>query len=253
VAEGQQQSVMEAKQQVRRSVVAAAMGLALLLASFAAIATADTASAPETEPGPLVSSGVDTPAELSALLGEGEEVSTGPATDPIAAESLPHTELDRGEAEDLLVSVFPTTTEDPGDIYSEVEPEAFHSDYVAVIAPESPGGPAGLLTSLLPLRTEDADGTKEPVDLSLEGGTQGELQPLNPLVDVTIPPTAAGEIELPEVGVGVEPVTPEGERSASTIEGAAAFYPNVAEDSDLLVVPSATGFETFTQMRSAAA
>ncbi|HEX3042208.1 MAG TPA: hypothetical protein VHP56_09000 [Solirubrobacterales bacterium] len=233
--------------------IAVVSGFVLLLASFAAIASADTGSAPETEPGPLVSSDVDTPAELNALLGEGEEVGTGPATDPSAAESLPHTELDRGEAEDLLVSVFPTTTEDPGDLYSEVEPQAFHSDYVAVIAPDSPGEPASLLTSLLPLRTEDADGTKDPVDLSLEGGSQGELQPSNPLVDVTIPPTAAGEIELPEVGVGVELVSPEGERSASTIDGAAAFYPNVAEDSDLLVVPAATGFETFTQMRSAAA
>jgi sugar lactone lactonase YvrE len=239
---------------LRRSGIAIGVGGILLLAIFVGIAFGEAADIEQDGPVPLVSPTVNSVQDLNALTSDSsEEANRVLPTDPAAAEALPHTDLDRREAEDLLVSVFPTATEDPGGIYNEIEPRSFHSDYVAVIPAEGPDEPAGLLTSLLPLRAENDEGAKEAVDLSLEGGAQGELQPANPLVEVEIPPTAAGEIELPQAEVGVELATPEGEPSASMIEGAAAFYPNVANDSDFLVVPAPTGFETFTQLRSAAA
>jgi streptogramin lyase len=56
-------------------------------------------------------------------------------------------------------------------------------------------------------------------------------------------------VQLPEVGLGVQF---EGNihRSASVISQNAAFYPNVAEETDLSILPTPTGLETFTQLRS---
>lgn len=233
----------------RHLAVIAGLSLLLLLATFVSSAVGDG----EAEPGPLIAPAVDSIGELNEVLDPVEPAESEPVTDPGAALTMPHTSLGREEAEDLLVSVFPTVTEDPGGIYNGLDIEEFHSDHVAVIAPDDPAEPAGLLTSLLPLRAEMADGTKRPIDLSLASTTQGDLQPANPLVELEIPSTAAGQIELPETDVGVELVSPLGDRSASTIDGGAAFYPNVADDSDFLVVPAATGFETFTQLRTAAA
>jgi hypothetical protein len=250
VLDGHQAAAGRFSSQVGRTMIVVAMGCLLLFATFAGIAFGGAADADQDVPVPLVSPSVDSIQDLNALTSEGEVVSEVPATDPTAAEALPHTDLDRGEAQDLLVSVFPTATEDPGGIYNEFEPKAFHSDYVAVIPSEGSGEPAGLLTSVLPLRTQGDGGEKEAVDLTLEAGPQGNLEPANPLVEVKIPATAGGEIKLAEAEVGVELATPQAEPSASTIEGTAAFYPNVADDSDFLVVPAATGFETFTQLRS---
>ncbi|MGN6217554.1 MAG: NHL repeat-containing protein, partial [Solirubrobacterales bacterium] len=185
--------------------------------------------------------------------GQGTSVVAGPETNPQAAAELPHTELDRGEAEELLTSVFPSALEEPAGIFNgELEVEEFHSDHVAVVAPPSPGAQPGLLSSLLPLRTEDAEGEKEAVNLELEH-SEGEVDPTNPLVEVQIPAELGEGITLPESNVGIDLTGTTGERSASVVEGSATFYPNVALDTDLAVAPTPTGVETFTQLRSAEA
>jgi sugar lactone lactonase YvrE len=190
------------------------------------------------------------PASDSALAGN--RIPAGPVTDPAAAEELPHSELGRAEAEDLLTSVFPTALEEPAGIFNGLEVEEFHSDHVAVVAPADSSGSSGLLSSLLPLRTEDAAGQKAPVDLELEVAG-GELEPSNPLVEVGIPTELAEGIALPESNIAIELSGGQAERRASTIGNEAAFYPNVAPDTDLSVVPTPTGVETFTMLRSAQA
>lgn len=185
--------------------------------------------------------------------GESSSVEAGPQANPRAAEELPHSGLDRGEAEELLTSVFPSALEEPAGIFGgELEVEEFHSDHVAVVAPPSPGAQPGLLSSLLPLRTEGAEGEKEAVDLELER-SGGEVDPANPLVEVQIPGELGEGITLPESNVGIDLAGDAGERSASVVEGSATFYPNVAPDTDLAVAPTPTGVETFTQLRSAQA
>ncbi len=189
--------------------------------------------------------------ELAA--GQGLPVEAGPKTNPQAAEELPHTELGRGEAEELLTNVFPSALEEPAGIFNgELEIEQFHSDHVAVLAPPTPGAQPGLLSSLLPLRTEDHEGEKEAVDLELER-SEGEVEPTNPLVEVQIPGELGEGIALPESNLAIHFAGDSSERSASVVEGAATFYPNVAPDTDLAVAPTPTGVETFTQLRSAEA
>jgi Ca2+-binding RTX toxin-like protein len=175
------------------------------------------------------------------------------ATDLEAARELPHDELDRGEAEELLTSVFPGEVEPSEGALEGSEVERYLSETEALVRPDGGLGAPALLESSLPLQAEDEEGDEAPVDLSLEP-TEGGLQPANPLVEVGVPSDLAEGIVLPEVGVTVGLAGGEGSLQASTIEeGSAAFYPNVAEDTDLTVAPNSVGFETMTQLRTAEA
>jgi hypothetical protein len=221
--------------------VAVALAILLIVSLCAAIAQADPEDpgARPADPSP------PTPQELTAFSGGGEL-----ETDQGAAEELPHDNLGRSGAETLLSSVFPTALEQPAGIYRDLEVEEYHSDHVAVIAPPTTGDNPGLISSLLPLRVENDEGEKQPVNLDL-GREGGELQPENPLVPVEIPDNLEEKIALPESGIEIGLAGASGNRTASTVEDhAAAFYPNVAKDSDLAVVPTPTGVETLTQLRS---
>jgi RHS repeat-associated protein len=208
----------------------------------------------------------------------------GPETDPQVAEELPHRDLDRGEALELAEGVFGIELEEPAGIYDELEPKKFLSDFAAVVpastlaepAAEAGSGPlyeveseeqgAGggsggalpdeqpvLLESTLPLRIESANGEKKAVDLSLQSpeGSGGELQPQNPLTELAIPAQLGEGIALG--GVQIEVVGTEDETAPTNVEEQYAFYPNVAEDTDLVVAPTPTGAETLTDIRSAEA
>lgn len=244
-------STKQAGNQMQRNLIIPLLaGLVLLLTVFSGLAVAqDEGDVPNPDGGfPAASSAQD----LANLTGSGGEVLGAPETDPVAADALPHTDLTRDEAEELLTAVFPTALTEQAGVYSDLEVKAFHSDYVAVVEPpDSSVEPAGLLSSLLPLRTEAEDGTKEVVNLDLEHGDGGMLQPVNPLVDLEIPTSLQEAISLPDVGISINLDVPD--RSASVIAEGAAFYPNVADQSDLTVVPIPTGVETFTQLRSSEA
>jgi hypothetical protein len=234
-----------------RSRVVLAAFLPLLLLVGAASALADDGGQSSTLPPTYLS-------EYGELLESTGSDALGLATDPEAAEELPHRDLDREGALELLTSVFPEQLESPAGIFDDLEVEEFYSDHVAVIPagqePAVPSGGArseqpGLLDSLLPLRTEDKEGDNAAVDLDLESA-EGELQPANPLVEIGIPMQLGEGISLPEVGVEIELAGAPAERSPSTAEESTAFFPNVATDSDLTVAPTPTGVETLTQLRS---
>lgn len=185
--------------------------------------------------------------------------------DAQAAEELPHDDLGRDEAAELLTGVFDPQLEGAAAPLENLEVEKYLSDYVIQIPAQS--GPAFsaaghdgsiaetdtvLLESTLPLRTEDSSGSNEPVDLSLEPSSDG-LRPQNPLTDVVIPAVLGDGITLPEAGVSVSVIDSPDERAPTVIDGTTAFFPNTAPDTDLSVQPTSTGFQTFTQLRTAEA
>lgn len=196
--------------------------------------------------------------------GKAEPLLDEPETDLHAAQTMPHRDLGRGEALELAEAVFDPELERAGGIFGELEPERFVSNYAAVVPvsslPEEPGqseeGLAAehpdtpvLLESTLPLRTEDASGEEEAVDLGLEH-SEGELQPENPLAEVGVPEQLGEGISLdgPEVEVTIAGA-PE-DKVPTDSGGEFAFYPEVAEDTDLIVTPTPQGVETMTDIRS---
>lgn len=219
----------------------ALLGAVLSLVAGIGIASAEEAASPSHVP--------PAPPSLQETQPIAQSEGASLQTSPEAAEEMPHTDLDRGEAIDLMTAVFPTALEAPAGIFGDLEITSFHSDHVAVVPPDSPGENPGLLTSMLPLRTEDGDGTKQPVDLGL-ALEEGEIQPANPLVDVEIPRTLGEGISLPVPDIEIRLEDAPAASSPSTVAGAAAFYPNVATDSDLTVIPTPTGVETLTLLRS---
>jgi tripartite motif-containing protein 71 len=133
------------------------------------------------------------------------------------------------------------------DAVAEAMPEA-ESRRIAGPPPEIPAEPAdaSLLDSTVPLQV----GEEEIVDLSLERH-DATLEPVAPLVSMRIPGELDQEIEFPESGISIEVIGLATERAASISGGSVAFYPNVANDTDLAISPTPTGVETMTQLRSA--
>lgn len=253
--------------------------LALMAAIGAGVAFgADTPAGEEVAPIAEPASGVAGPSAtvptsqqtMEALqAAKAEHLAAAPETDPQAAEELPHRNLDGEEALELAEGVFATRLEDPAGIYDELEPEKFLSDYAAVVPastlPESPEGETGeapsplapvqpvFVESTLPLRTRNAEGEEEAVDLTLQSpeGSGGELQPRNPLAELAIPAHLGEGISVGSVQIEVAGAA--GEASPTNVEEQYAFYPNVAENTDLVVAPTPTGVETMTDIRSAEA
>jgi streptogramin lyase len=200
-----------------------------------------------------------TPVELEEGLNvNGSAIYEAELTNPEAAEELPHVDLGRGEALELMSAVFNPALQNSAGIFDELDVEKFHADNVAVIAageqPDAgseavPSDQPTLLTSTIPLATRNSAGEREAVDLSLQH-VDGELQPVNPLVDVGIPGQLDQGISLPDTGIEVNLVGATADRAPSIAEKSTAFFPNVAPDTDLTVAPTPDGVETLTQLRS---
>ncbi len=192
----------------------------------------------------------------------------GQLTNSEAAEELPHQDLGREEAVELTEAVFDPILEDAVGPVHGFEVERYLGDNAAIVpnanseAPvevngggdaESQGASLGepvLLESTLPLRTEDENGHKEPVDLSLEA-SGNVLEPKAPLVEVELPQEIGSGIGLPGVGIEVELPEAPSERAPSVINDTVATYPNIATDTDFSAVPTPAGVETLTTLRSA--
>lgn len=239
-----------------------ASAAALLLVLLALVA-ASSAWANGGESGEEPSQSVLTP----KLIQEATNPPTGvgvetPEPDLQASRELPHGELGRGEALHLLEAVFAPAVESPGGILDEMPEARFLGDRAAVMrvgevaaATEGPeiGAKAALepvlVESSVPLRTEDEDGHEAPVELGLER-SEGELQPSNPIIPTGIPTELREGVSLANGDVELTFPEASGERSPSIVNGDSSFYPNVQEDSDLIVAPVAGGVETMTQLRT---
>ncbi|HSS31992.1 MAG TPA: 6-bladed beta-propeller [Solirubrobacterales bacterium] len=237
--------------------------LALALTTALIVVGAGSASA-SSEEAPPTGLGLAPSLIREATESPGTEKFEAPPTDAQAARQLPHDGLDRGQALDLLSSVFGAEIEAPAAIFDNLEVEKFISNNAAVmpagslaaavssgegeLTPEGASVPV-LVESSVPLRTEDSDGKQAPVDLGLER-TEGELRPANPLAETSIPLELDQGIALANEQIRLKFPEAAGERDASSIEGAVAFYPNVEPDTDLAVAPAAEGVETFSQLRT---
>jgi len=204
--------------------------------------------------------------DIQAIQGQSvQTLESEQMTDPAAAGQLPHTDLNRDEASQLLQAVFAPALQAPAGIFDELEVEKFYSNNVALVEGSSPevsgieaggsataGSPSGLtlLESTVPLRTADSTGQPAQVDLGLES-VEGGLRPVNPLVEAGIPSELGDGISLG--GIGIELAGAPEQRSPSIVEDSVAFYPNIALDTDFVVAPTPTGLETLTQLRSAEA
>ena len=255
--------------QVSKLLVALLMATLLLLLVCGAIAFADG-----TEDSDSFPSEVDSmqPFQSEGDGAGGIEVETIPITqevrnsaplltDPAAAEQLPHDDLGRPEAAELMEGVFSPLLDMPAGIFDDLQVRRFISDYAAVIdaddvpalidedaSIETTASPV-LLESTIPLRSENENGDLGAVDLNLEQ-TAHALEPVNPLVDLSIPGSLGDGIELPRSGISMGLLGAPSDRNPSLLQGSVAFYPNVAPDTDLAVAPTAAGIETITQLRT---
>ncbi|HET7484173.1 MAG TPA: NHL repeat-containing protein [Solirubrobacterales bacterium] len=214
------------------------------------VVTASAVADPSTQP-PLESA-------QEVIEGQAPEAEVSPLTDPEAAAELPHADLNRSEALELLEQTFGPVLQAAAGPFAELEVKEFLSNNVAVIAPGSqpeseegePQGQTTLLDSTIPLRAPNESGEEEQVDLGLQSNG-GALEAENGLVEAALPTELGEGVELPEAGVGIEVEGAAQERSASTTEESVAFYPNVATDSDLALALTPTGVESLTQLRTA--
>ncbi len=184
---------------------------------------------------------------------------TFPYTDSQAAAELPHQDLTREQANQLLTDVFGPLLETPAGIFDELAVEKFYSDNVALVSVDadgngesgngSEGEGAALLESTLPLRTTNEGGQAAAVDLALEHA-DGELQPQNPLVEVGLPTQLGEGLSLPESNIRIELQGAPADRGASNIGGSVVTYPEVSEDTTFAVAPTPTGLETLTMLQS---
>jgi NHL repeat len=235
--------------------------LCLLLVVVAVGAGVAVADDPEGQP-PSPPTAVEMEEGLNA---DNSAIYEDELTDFQVAEELPHQDLDRAQALDLLVGVFEPLLQAPAGIFDELDVERFLSANAAIIAagdqPESNGITIGappqdryegttLLESTIPLRDEGDAGKTEVVDLGLEPEGDGTIAPSNPLVEVSLPQQLGDGIELPEAGITVELEGAPGALSPSTLDQGVAAYPEVAEDTTLAVAPAPGGFETFTLLQS---
>jgi Ca2+-binding RTX toxin-like protein len=257
------------------------IGLLVCIASAAVVSTAmaqDGSSAAEGQeappmPGPAEETAAESPAPTAAqtkeLLesGDARPLPMKSETDLEAAQTMPHQELDRDAALELVEAVFEPELGAIDGIYGELEPEKFLSEYAAVVPasslPESPGAQGGgsatkvaggpvLVESTLPLGTKDSSGQLEAVDLGLETA-DGELQPSNSLAELGIPPELGEGISLPRAEVSIAVGDAPSGVAPTNVDGEFAFYPEVAKDTDLIVSPTPQGVELMTDVRSAEA
>lgn len=154
------------------------------------------------------------------------------------------------DAKELLLEVFARqmagVNADPARYLSDVELVRSYDESAATVSDEGDGS---LLEAGIPVRTEDSEGDLSKVDLSLEE-TETGFEPVNPLVELQIPDSTDGAIEIGEEGLAVSPTGVE-EAEAQSLGEKNVWFPGVQEDTDMLVAPISSGVEVFNQLRSA--
>jgi sugar lactone lactonase YvrE len=105
-----------------------------------------------------------------------------------------------------------------------------------------------LLEGTGPVQAMDSEGDMAKVDLTLEK-TEDGYEPVNPVVDVSIPESADEGVDVGDQGVQITPAGAE-ESAAQPFGEMDVFYPEVEKDTDLLVAPIGSGVELFDQLRS---
>jgi YD repeat-containing protein len=160
-----------------------------------------------------------------------------------------YTSLSAGEAQSLLLEVFPKQLKelnaDPARFLSELEIEEPLGTYGARISTGE--GESALVESAVPVESDLGGEGKEPVDLALEESGEGFV-PENPLTEVELPGSAEEPLQT-QSGVEVE-LPASDDHPAEPLGDKNLFYPETDTATDTLVSPIAGGVEIFEQLRS---
>ena len=163
-------------------------------------------------------------------------------------------ELNAAEAAKVAAQVFPNILKSPDygppELAQGERITGYPEPNVAQLAIQ--GDEHAVIESAQPMVTSDPSGKEVPVDLGLreQGGT---IEPVTPLVPLEMPLKLMQGISLPSSGLTLTPVNAQGAGlggAEGMIEGAAAFYANTQPDTDTVVKPTPTGFETQSILRS---
>jgi RHS repeat-associated protein len=112
-------------------------------------------------------------------------------------------------------------------------------------------GRHAIVESLAPIATKTQSGGHAGLDLSLTATTSG-FAPRDAATPVSIPKRLSEGVALLHDRAALTPLGGSGSPSsvAGNIDGQAVMYPDVLTDSDVLVKPTPSGFESFTVLRS---
>ena len=117
-----------------------------------------------------------------------------------------------------------------------------------------PGGKHAIVESLEPIAKQTGKKSFAAINLALTG-SQGAYVPSSAGVDVQIPHELSAGVRVPEAGASMTAVDAQGKPLSGgqgAVEGAGVFYANVASDTDMVVKPTATGFQMDAMLRSVA-
>ncbi len=126
----------------------------------------------------------------------------------------------------------------------------FPSDDVAQV--DLGEGRRGVVESTVPMAVDAGPGQRVPVDLGL-AEVGGAFEPKTPVVGVRIPKRLGEGVQLPGVGVSLEPVDAQGDPlggSEGSLDGASVVFANTQTDADVVAKPTTLGFEADTLLRS---
>jgi tripartite motif-containing protein 71 len=182
------------------------------------------------------------------VLAETPEAPQAPATEsPQAvaereASEYAYVNLSPAQEEDLLREHFAPQLEaiagDPARALDDVVINRIDSPTEALVTVE---GEKVLLESEVPLRAPEEDGDLHKVELELEATASG-FEPANPLVDLTLPDSADGPIEVGDQGLKITPLGTT-DAPASPLGAEDLFLPAASEDTSFLLSPIAGGVE----------
>ena len=136
--------------------------------------------------------------------------------------------------------------EDPARMLADASIEKVLSPTTAQIKTD---GTTMLLDGTMPVRAQTEGGELSKVNLDLVPDGQGFTQ-VNPLVQLELPSSASEGVTIGNDGLSVEPVLTEGESVAQRVGDTDVFYPETQTDTDILAMPTASGVELFSQLRS---
>ncbi len=158
--------------------------------------------------------------------------------------------LSAAESQELLNARFSERLDDlnsdPARFLSDAKLELSLGDSAAAVTSD---GNTTLMDGTVPVRAPDDEGDLSKVDLSLEASSEG-FEPVNPVVDLSIPPRADERMELADGDLAIRQVGADQSSSALPFGDKNVFYPEVAQSTDLLVAPTSAGVELFNQLRS---
>lgn len=160
-----------------------------------------------------------------------------------------YADLSPADSEALLLEAFSeqleTLNADPARFLSDAQLIRPLEETAAAVKKD---GEYSLMDAGIPVRVEDESGEPAKVELSLQPTAEG-FEPVNGLVDLSLPETADEAAEVGEEGFAISQANVD-PSPARRFGDKNLFYGDVLPDTDLLVAPTAKGVEIFNLLRS---